>query len=126
MLIFVDSWKRENLNNWTPSNFIFKLNNTININCYVKLLHLSIIRSIYTINEYNNILNIIFSDTTNKNIIIPVQNYEPVDLCNKINELVNYQNFNISYDETKYIFNISCNINFNLDLTKSDLYKLFG
>ena len=76
MLIFIDSSKRINKNS-QPNNIIFQLNQSYNAFKYVKLLHMWIARSIYTINENNNKLLFIFSDSTIKIINIPIKNYDP-------------------------------------------------
>ena len=76
MYLYID-WSKLKKQNTKWTNFIIDLNKTIKIKKYIKLLSCIIPKTIYLINETNNIFKITFNDNWQYTIIIPTNNYTP-------------------------------------------------
>lgn len=123
--IFIDSSKRIAKNSTNSNNIHILFNNKVIIKEYIKLINATIPKTIYLINENNNTFKIIFNDNNIINVIIPINNYDTNTLAATIKTLINYWNFNIVFDDTKFIYTLSANQNFSLEFT-SEIYKIFG
>ena len=126
MYLYIDSSKRINKENTKSTDFTLNLNKTIKIKKYIKLLSCIIPKTIYLINETNNIFKITFNDNSQYTIIIPTNNYTPDELSLYIKNSVNYSNFNCVFDTNKFIFTFWANQNFTLNFTISEFPFLFS
>ena len=102
--IFIDSNKRVAKNSTNSNNIHILFNNKVIIKEYIKLINATITKTIYLINESNNTFKIIFNDNNIINVNIPINNYDTNTLATTIKNLINYSNFNMLFDETRYIY----------------------
>lgn len=123
--IFIESQKRVSKENTNSNNIHIVFNSNIHIKEYIKILNLVIPKTCYLINNNNNKLKITFSDTTIKNISIPINNYDTSTLWTTIKNLVNYSNFDIVFDDNKYIYTFWANQSFQIEFPNK-LYKILG
>lgn len=113
-------------------NFIYYLNETIDIKKYIELQLFITARMNFFINKNNNSFKIIFhKDNTNYiiNFNLSLQNYSPLSLCEQINLLFSTYNgiiFNTTYDQFSYKIKFTCNYPFSLDLTFSLFHKVIS
>jgi hypothetical protein len=116
--------------NGNKYNFRYHLPSRIHINEYIKLNMMLLPRMSYFINESNNKFNIIFYSNNGLftfPIVLPMQNFTPLSLCNTINSLIGDLRtivFNATYDQFTYKISFHCSIQFDLDLTLSSFHKV--
>ena len=124
--ILLDSKYRFDKDNSSSTNFRYYLKKSITIKSYLKLKYLLLPRMNYLINNSNNKFNIIINNVTIP-IIINNQTYTPYGLCEYINITGKLYNFNATYDSTTYNITFrTTSSDFQLDLTKSNFYKLLS
>ena len=123
----------KNINTIDKYNFRLYLNETIEINNYIKLKMLLLARMNYFINETNNKFKIkIYKDINNPvivNFTLPKQSYSPLSLCQTINSLFTTYNditFTTSYNQNNYQITFNSNYDFDLDLTLSSFYRVIS
>ena len=116
--------------NGNKYNFRYYLPSMIHIKEYIKLNMMLLPRMSYFINESNNKFNIIFYSNNGLftfPIVLPMQNYTPLSLCNTINSLIGDLRtivFNATYDQFTYKISFYCSIQFDLDFTLSLFHKV--
>ncbi len=125
--LLINTKYRNDFYNTSSSNFRIYLNKNINIKKYIKLQYFSISRTNYLITEKNNKFRINFSNNFFLNVIIPIGNFTPLQLCEAINFQIDYlKNFNLTYNSQIFKLTFNCDIEFNIDFTQSDFYKLLN
>ena len=126
--ILIDSKYRTNKEDST-SNFRVYLPNTIIIKNKLSIKYLFIPRLNYLINSNNNSFNISFitsSGISAYNVILPYQQFTPLELVTYINMNLNFFGFNMTYNVNTYKFQFSATCDFNLDFSISDFNKLMS
>ena len=123
--ILIDSKYKTNKDAST-SNFRVYLPDMITIYSKLTIKYLYIPRLNYLINANNNTFNIIFDATHNYNILFPIKNFTPLELVAFINTTINYNGFNASYNTNTFKLEFKANVNFSLDFSSSDFYKLLS
>ena len=116
------------------SNFRIYLSKFINIHSYLKINYLYIPRTNYLINDTNNVFTVrIHFDTGIRDfeLVLKNRNYTPLELVNYINSIfVSLNKFNVSfllsYDSSNYKISFISTVPFELDLTKSNFYKILS
>ena len=125
--LLINSKYRNDYYNTNSSNFRIYFNKNINIEKYIKLQYFSISRTNYLMTEINNKFKINFSNNQSINILISIGNYSPLQLCEVINLQINNLNgFNLTYNSQIFKLSFNCDIEFNIDFTQSDFYKLLN
>jgi hypothetical protein len=121
----------------TTSNFRYYLPYPIKIKNKIQINYLYMPRANYLFDNSNNIIDIQFKeviktnvyDTTTIRVTIPIQNYTPTQLATFItNYIANAYNFLCVYNDSTYKFEFSCKsgVYIALDLTKSNINRLFS
>jgi hypothetical protein len=123
--LLIDS-KYKDKSSVSSSKFKYNLPRPIKIHSFLKINYLYLPRCNYLINSTNNYIKIYFiSATSNVDIFIPQQNYTPLSLSAFLNVYMNKLfNFNCSYNDSTYKFEITADIDFYRDFSKSNFYKL--
>ena len=125
--VLIDSKNRLNTNNTSSSNFRINLPKTIRIKSYIKINYLYMPRCNYLINSSNNKIVVNLNNQNYITIIFPSQNYTPLTLSNYINICVNNTNsFNCVYNNSTYKYDFQANIDFSIDFSQSNFYKLIN
>lgn len=126
--LLINTKNRNDYYNTSSSNFRIYLDRSINIKKYIKLHYLSLARTNYLITDKNNKIRIIFlNDNSRINIILPNQIYTPLQLIDTISILCNNINgLNASYNNQTFKITFSCNVDFQIDFTLSEFYKILN